>query len=328
MARPSNAATRGYGIGKRIDSCTANPQAEGFAVVNNQHLQRPYPKKHTHMFDRETDSLYLQLRLEAFIERWHGHRKPWSGIAAEKIEQTQLPKPLAWLYGFAGEWHGKHYCDTLLGNQDCLIPIEELSIYNGKVVFIAENQGVWQIGTDTAGEDPPVLARLDDGPWQLLDESLTRFLVTFVLHETVFGCEHLGGAENVIEQLTAAGMHISPLWLDHPYPAFCENLLARSLTFHVANGTHLIMNNHWCATNEERPWESLPTIFQSKQQSTSTGGIDPYRPIPDYIKVPSFIRQSHLEDLIRRHEAEVEYHQQRCNLYRKMLADMDNKNVH
>jgi hypothetical protein len=51
------------------------------------------------MFDRDDDPRYLQSRLEAFIDRWHGYRKPWFGIAAEKIAQTQLPKPLAWLYG-------------------------------------------------------------------------------------------------------------------------------------------------------------------------------------------------------------------------------------
>ena len=56
------------------------------------------------MFDRTDDPEYLQTRLEAFIDRWHGERKSWFGVAQEKLQQTQLPKPLAWLYGFAGEW--------------------------------------------------------------------------------------------------------------------------------------------------------------------------------------------------------------------------------
>ena len=38
--------------------------------------------------------------------------------------------------------------------------------------------------------------------------------------------------------------------------------------------------------------------------------------IPDHIQVPSMLRRHHLENLIRRHEREVEYHQERCRLYR------------
>lgn len=275
------------------------------------------------MFDRDDDPQYLQSRLEAFINRWHGHRKPWFGVAAEKIAQTQLPKPLAWLYGFAGEWHGQHYWDTLLGNQDCLVPFEELSISDGKLVFINENQGVWQVGTDTDGDDPAVSVRVDDGPWQLLDDSLTRFLVTFVLHETTFGCQHLGSSENVIEQLTARGMHISPLWLNRPYPRFFDDKVGRPVSFHVANGTHFIMDNRWCATNIDAPWESLPEIFRPKERRPASSGFSPYEPMPEHLQVPSFLRKSHLQNAIRLHEAEIVYHQGRCALYRKMLADID-----
>jgi hypothetical protein len=279
------------------------------------------------MFDRNDDALYLQSRLEAFIDRWHGYRKPWFGIAAEKIEQAQLPQPLAWLYGFAGEWQSRHYWDTLLGNQDRLILFEDLCISDGKLVFICENQGVWQVGTETSGEDPPVWASIDDGPWQLLDDSLTRFLVTFVLHETVFGCQHLGSSDNVIEQLTNSGMHVAPLWLNHPYPAFIDNNVGRPISFHVASRTHLVMDNYWCATNEESPWVALPSLFKSKDRQTSSGGLDPYEPIPEHLKIPSFIRRSHLEQVIRRHETEAEYHLGRCELYRRMLDEMDSENA-
>jgi len=273
------------------------------------------------MFDRTDDPRYLQARLEAFITRWHGDRKPWFGIAAEKIEQTQLPQPLGWLYGFAGEWHGRNYWDTLLGNQDHLIHFEDLAIRDGKLVFVNENQGVWQVGTDPAGEDPPVWACIDDGPWQLLDDSLTRFLVTFALHETAYGCDHSGSADDVIGQLTDAGMHVSPLWLKHLYPAFRDGNVGRPLTFHVANGKYLVMDNSWCATNEESPWLTFPSIFKPRPQPGER--IDSYEPLPAHIEVPEVMRRHWLENLMRKHEAALEYHQGRCNLYRKMLADMD-----
>ena len=279
------------------------------------------------MFDRIDDPGYLQARLEAFITRWHGWRKSWFDVAPEKIQQTQLPQPLAWLYGFAGEWHGRYYWDTLLGNQDCLIKFEDLTIRDGKLIFVAENQGVWQVGTDAVGEDPPVWARADGRPWQPLDASLTRFLVTFVMHETVFGCRNLGSGEDVIGQLAQAGMHVSPLWLDHPYPAFFDGKAARPLTFYVANGKYLVMDNHWCATNEESPWLFLPSLFERKDHQKPSSGFDPYEPMPDHIQVPSIIKRSHLQNAIRLHEAEAEYHQGRCRLYRKMLADLHGENA-
>lgn len=275
------------------------------------------------MFDRDNNPESLQSHLELFMEHWLGDRKPWFGIAAEKIAQTRLPKPLAWLYGYAGEWHGQNYWDTLLGNQDCLIRFEDLWISNGKLIFICENQGVWQVGTEPEGDDPAVWVRSDDGPWHLLEDSLTRFLVTFVLHETFFSCRHVASSENMTAQLTAAGMHISPLWLDHPYPMLSDTHVSRPLSFHVANGTHLIMNDCLCATNSETPWDSLPAIFQPTQRPSASAGFSPYDPIPEHLQIPSFIRKTHLQRAIRRHEAEVEYHQGRCTLYRNMLANFE-----
>lgn len=278
------------------------------------------------MFDRTDDPDYLQARLEAFITRWHGWRKSWFGVAPEKIQQTKLPKPLAWLYGFAGEWHGRYYWDTLLGNQDCLIKFEDLFIRDGKLVFINENQRVWQVSTDSAGEDPPVWTCVDDGEWQPLDMSLTRFLVTFVLHETVLGCRYVGSGEDVITKLADGGMHVSPLWLKHPYPGHFDGKAGRPLTFHVANSQYLVMDNYWCATNEESPWLALPSLFERKDQSKSSKGFDVYEPMPDHIQLPSIIKRSHLQNAIRLHEAEAEYHQGRCRLYRKLLTEMHEEN--
>lgn len=278
------------------------------------------------MFDKVDDPDYLQARLEAFISNWHGWRKSWFGVAQEKIQQTKLPKPLAWLYGFAGEWHGRHYWDTLLGNQDCLIKFEDLFIRDGKLVFVSENQGVWQVGTDSQGDDPPVWTKSDDGPWQLLDDSLTRYLVTFVLHETVFGCRYFVAADDVIGQLTEAGMHVSPLWLNHPYPACFDSNPGHRISFHVANGSYLIMNNHWCGTNEESPSHALPSMIEQKNHQDSKR-FDSYEPIPDHIQVPSIIKRSHLLNAIRLHEAEAEYHNDRCRLYHKMLIEMTDENA-
>ncbi len=119
------------------------------------------------MFDRTDDPRYLQTRLEAFIVRWHGHRKSWFGIAPEKIRQTTLPQPLAWLYGFAGEWQGRNYWDTLLGNQDRLIHFEDLYLRDGKLVFVHETRGCGKSALTPLARIRPPGRRLsvDRGNW-------------------------------------------------------------------------------------------------------------------------------------------------------------------
>jgi hypothetical protein len=86
------------------------------------------------------------------------------------------------------------------------------------------------------------------------------------------------------------------------------------------------MDNHWCATNEESPWIALPSLFERKEHSESKG-FDAYEPIPDHIQVPSIIKRSHLQNAIRLHEAEAQYHHGRCKLYQKMLDDMSGENA-
>jgi hypothetical protein len=121
-------------------------------------------------------------------------------------------------------------------------------------------------------------------------------------------------------------MHVAPLWLNHPYPAFFNGKPGRPVTFHVANGRYLVMDNHWCATNEESPWDALPALFERKEHRESRG-FDPYEPMPEHIQLPAIIKRSHLQNAIRLHEAEAEYHQGRCRLYRKMLDDMSGENA-
>ncbi len=259
------------------------------------------------MFDRKDDPAYLQSCLESFISRWQGPRKPWFGIAAEKMESVRLPQPLRWFYAFAGEWPGRYYWDTLFGNADCLLGFESLYARDGKLVFVVENQAVWELATEREGDDPPVWAATRDNPWQMLCSSLTRFLVTFILHETVFGGLNFATSDGIRQKFTAAGMHVAPLWLDEPYPWLGFNgLEARPISFYMANGRYLIMDDDWCGTNEAAPWEEIPTIFQRKERPSATHpGFDPYSPMPEHLRIPAFLRQSHLKNAIRQHEERI-----------------------
>jgi len=275
------------------------------------------------MFDRPDDHVSLQRQLQQFIERWHGHRKPWYGIAEEKLQATRLPDPLRWIYGYAGAWDGSHYWATLLGNQDCLINFEELYTHDGKLVFVTENQGVWCVGTELDGNDPPVWVSIDGKEWKPLEDSLMHFLTTFILHETVFGCQHLANHEDARSVLSDAGFAVVPLWCDASYPWSLKNSDFPPVSIYMANGCYLVMND-WVATNEREPWKTLPMIFKQRSDSQKSLTLDPWEAIPEHLSVPSFVRKSHLRTVIRRHEMEAEHHERRAAVFRRMLTELEN----
>ncbi len=254
------------------------------------------------MFDHQDDPEHLQRCLESFMEHWHGKGNYNFGICEEKLGQTRLPKPLHWLFKFSGNWPD-HYWETLFGNQDFLLSFEALSLRDGKLVFVWENQGVWQVGTENEGDDPPVWVSVDDGPWLPLDDSLTRFLVTFFLHETVFGCRHTTYGVQVLQQLEEAGMQVAPLWLNHPYP-FPNDRGWRPISFHVVNGAYLVMDDEWCATNVPEPQQELPQLFTEEQPPSAA------------VEIPPFVQRAQWERAIKQHEAEAKFHQERAEQLR------------
>lgn len=277
------------------------------------------------MFDRPEDHRSLQSQLEQFIELWHGYRKPWYGISEERLAATRLPDPLRWIYGYAGAWDGLNYSDTLFGNQDCLVNFEELYARDGKLVFAHENQGVWCVGTEPVGADPPVWAHLDGHGWKRLDDSLMHFLTTLILHETVFGCQHVESHEDAYAALSAAGFVIVPLWMNAPYPWCLMDMDFPPVSIHLANGCYLLMRD-WVATNEPEPWKALPHIFKKKDLSAGAGlTLDPWDAIPDHLEIPKIVKLSHLRTVIRRHELEAEHHTRRAAVFRRMLRELESR---
>lgn len=272
------------------------------------------------MFDCDNDPRTLQKELEFFIERWHGNHHPWHGIHPDKLKQVKLPQPLKWLYGYLGNWHGDGYWNSVLGHQDRLLHFEELRMDNKKLFFACENQGAWTVGTETSGEDPSVWVSIDDGPWQLLDNSLTRFLVTFVLHELVFESRYKSSKDGLIESFTDNGLHVSPLWINHPYPHGVGGKLFTEVSFHIADGRYLIFNDSWCGTSIEAPWETLPSIFKQTTDPLRIEGFSRYEPFPMGVNVPDSIRKHWIERLLLLHEKEVKIHTERCQKLREMLS--------
>lgn len=201
------------------------------------------------------------------------------------------------------------------------MPFESLSVVNSKLAFVQENQGVWRAATERSGDDPPVwFAEYYGADWQLLSDSLTQFLVTFILHETVFGCKHVQCKRGLSEIIAETKLRPIPLWLDKPYPLGETQI--RNLHFYVANNSYLIMGD-WCATNVEDPWDRLPAVFDESRADKHGSRFNAYEPIPDHLEIPSFIKESHLKNAIRLHREQIDYHEQRCKLYEQMMVDLD-----
>lgn len=93
-----------------------------------------------------------------------------------------------------------------------------------RLIFLIENQGCWRCLTSTEGDDPPVwkLSNWNNNErrWmtdEIVCESLSRFLVTFVLHELASGsrCSLLDtGLDSLFEEQLK---FVKPVWLKGPY---------------------------------------------------------------------------------------------------------------
>ena len=275
------------------------------------------------MFDDRTNLEGLQTSVERITRQWFQHRGPWMGISEEKLSQTKLPDPLRWLYGFAGEWPSDNWWETVFAYQDMLLPFECLEVKEGKLVFVSENQGVWHVGTLTEGVDPPVWVQENEpgAPWQKLGDSLTEFLVTFCLHEIVFGAHHRVHVEGTLDQFADRGCHISPLWLDAPYVSLFNDHVSRPISFHLVDGRYLVMDNAWCGTWVDEPWTKFPDLFS--QPDDAPGKIKGHEPLPEDMQIPDFVRKVHLQNLIRRHQQQAEYHQEMIVKYEQMVERLD-----
>jgi hypothetical protein len=279
------------------------------------------------MFDRPNDPADLQLGLESFIQQWYGSRLPWYGISTDKLDQTRLPQPLKWLYGYCGAWPSDSWHSTLLGGKDMLMPFECLQVEAGKLVFARECQNGWQAGVEREGKDPPAWMRRDNGPWVLLDQSLTRFLVTFVLYNTVYQCDYQArtdAARTMRQHFDDAGIQTTPLWLEKPYPIGLD--APRPLSFYTATcGARFLIQDGdqgHCGTNADMQRQEiadLPVKLESGGHLWDRRQPTRSLPFPDDDAIPSMIRKHRLEMLIRRHNDELQYHQARLEQYRHML---------
>jgi hypothetical protein len=268
------------------------------------------------MFDQRTDPDHLLHSLQSFLRLWHGSPRGWYGIAPEKLAQVALPDSLRRLYAFAGQWPGDNFWCSPFAHQDCLAPFELLAARDGRLVFAWENQGVWSCGSTPEGRDPPVWVSMDNEAWQPLCDSLAQFLVTLCLHETVFGARHIGSSENVTGYLRSKGRHVTPLWLEAPYVGVSKERPLAQRSFHVVDGRLLVMDDHWCGTNDGEVALSLPDLFKPPPEPAPE--LRTGKPLWENPAIPALVRRRHLESLAGQHEEQADFHAKRAASYRQL----------
>jgi hypothetical protein len=162
-----------------------------------------------------------------FLQFWLGPRRDEYGEPIEELDRRPLPMPLRRLYEFAGRWPRREgvsplaFAVPVLSHQDYLLLVDELTTADdGKLIFLRENQGVWDCRTFPKGDDPPVWCfgdhRDEQGQWfrgeRVVCDSLSRFLVSFALQELTFGsrlCLFDDGLTDLFRSESAAAV---PIW--------------------------------------------------------------------------------------------------------------------
>jgi hypothetical protein len=183
------------------------------------------------LIEAETASARMDALCE-FLEFWLGPRQDDYGEPVAKLDARRLPMPLRRLSRFAGRWphwderSSSEFVVPALAHQDNLLALQRLTTADdGKLIFLDENQSVWDCRTLPDGDDPPVWCFGDhmneQGEWltgeRLVSDSLSRFLVTFAMQELTFG-SRLHVCDTVLaERFRSEAGAAVPVWDGGPY---------------------------------------------------------------------------------------------------------------
>ncbi len=204
---------------------TANMVLEMFLVFQGAHAMFDFSPKHT---PRKS-----MAELERFIEFWLGPRKEEYGEPETSLNQLKLPEPLRRLYRFAGQWPGidghsaiakKYGWVGIFSTQDMLLRPSHLQwTDDGKVIFLRENQGVWQLAANAEGDDSPVWCDMNEvgvdriSEWPQVHDSLAQLLITYCFQELTFSCR-FGEWDTALTAYFKSGeANIVPLWQNGIY---------------------------------------------------------------------------------------------------------------
>jgi hypothetical protein len=264
------------------------------------------------MFDRRDDPKHLLDSLRRFMRWWDRGERPWYGIAQEKLNSISLPTPLRDLYSFAGDWPGNNFFVSAFGYRNHLVAFEFLTEVRGKLAFGFVSEGGPIFGTEFSGNDPPVWTSQSDKPWEKVCDSLAQFVVTFCLHEMVFGGLHKARPGDLLGFAKSANLHVSPVWLEGPYVGAPENvyLVDADLLVLGYSGTQ------WGSTQSDAFAERFPDLFPKEQAGRKTT-LDAVIRDPS---VPLLVRESVARRAMREQKEQAEYHAAKAAAYEQVLS--------
>ena len=156
-----------------------------------------------------------------FLKRFHRHRLEDPSWNTELLD-GDLPPGLCQVYRNLGGFLelDEEAGSNPLGAQNVLAHPSDLLRVDGMVEFAFENQGNWSCRCALGEEDPAVYSDATEywshprPGFNLVSQSLNRFLITFCLTEAIFSCEEL----IVVQDLAAVeSLCLKALWLDAPY---------------------------------------------------------------------------------------------------------------
>jgi len=199
--------------------------------------------------------------LLTLISEWVPDLQPRHRVVPADIPAF-VPAPLRAIYELAGnypvpfteQWRRPNWIAGLFGNQDQLLPIDQLEVVGERFRFIHENQGVWHCDTLANESDPPVYSdsrayEYGDNEFREVCPTLSHFLTTYCLQELVFGSQHLFCVDSEVEapgDLVVGSL--CDVWVKGLY-VYGEP----THSFYLCNDKLFVMETggYWLATNDE-----------------------------------------------------------------------------
>jgi len=191
------------------------------------------------------------------------HAGALAGVQGLRVNEPTIPAALRRVYATFGEPQAS---SCPIGGQDSLKGPSELRRTGDFIHFLDENQGCWSCAYCVDGGEDPAVFLFEDGEEPVKQgDSLERFLVTYLLQESVMSAPHFASQEDGVLPEDALRAAVEPLWLaavySRPNPThwfyWCKDAGVLAMRFDGDYAPWL-----WLGAQEDR-WESVLRDCQS-----------------------------------------------------------------